>query len=725
MAIPDLLRQAREHHDAGRLDEAAALCERVLDGSPRHADALQLLGTVAFQLGDDRRAADALRRALSVDQGRAELHNLLGFVVQRRGKLRQAAKCFRKAIAIEPAPEFYNNLGLALKHQGLLDEAVEAYRQAIALAPDRASAHYNLGKAHRAADDLADAIACYRRALVLDPTFAYALAGLGEALNAQGEAHQAADRLREALKLLPNEPTVHCELGDALQTLGKLADAMDCYEQALELDPTLPRAWYAAGCAHARAKDHAAAIPHFERALDAAPDHFQAHHNLGQALYNLGQVDPALERFRRAAALGDAELPLASIALVIPGSPTADNQAVLDARRAWADRCLPPAPPQRSFDHLTSAAERPLRVGYVSAFFDSPNWMKPVWGLINAHDRARVEVHLFADDPESAVEHGYFWHPDDRFHDIRALDNPQAARLVAESRIDVLVDLNGYSRMSRLPLFALRPAPIVCGWFNMFATTGMACFDYLIGDRHVLPPDEERFYTERIARVPGCYLTFEVTYPVPDVAAPPCLSTGRITFGCLAAQYKLTTGVIEAWSGILHGSPGSRLVLKNSALGVARNREFVRRLFARFDVPPERVELDGPADHFEFLRKYDAIDLALDPFPYNGGTTTTEALWQGVPVLTFDGDRWASRTSATLLRNAGLADLVAPDLDAHVHQAIALATAPDTPEWLADLRRGMRARLRNSAACDTAGFARAMEGEYEAMWRRWRGGRDA
>jgi protein O-GlcNAc transferase len=270
-----------------------------------------------------------------------------------------------------------------------------------------------------------------------------------------------------------------------------------------------------------------------------------------------------------------------------------------------------------------------------------------------------------------------------------------------------------------LPVFIRRPAPLIVGWFNMYATTGMTCFDYLIGDTHVLRPGEEVFYTERLVRIAGSYLTFEVSYAVPDVAPPPCLRNGYVTFGSLASLYKITPEVAAAWASILQACPESRLVLKNSALGSCSNRLFVQRLFAGLGITAERMELEGPAEHHEFLRKYDQIDLALDTFPYNGGTTTTEAIWQGVPVLTFSGDRWAARTSASLLRNCHLSSFVAGNLQEYIERAIEWGRRPDSPARLAELRATMRDRLLASPVCDTLTFARNMEAEYTRMWEQW------
>ena len=215
--------------------------------------------------------------------------------------------------------------------------------------------------------------------------------------------------------------------------------------------------------------------------------------------------------------------------------------------------------------------------------------------ILSGSRRARFEIHLVSDAPASSTQYAYAPDPRDRFHDVSRLTNAQTAQLIQEQAIDILVDLNAYSRLSRLPLFALRPAPVLVAWFNMYATSGMDCFDYLIGDPHVFASGEETFYSERVVCVPGCYLTFEVTYPVPEVAPAPIRERGHFTFGCLAPQYKITTEVVEAWVRILHGSPGSRLVLKNVALGSAANRRWVGEQFARLGVPADRLELDGPA----------------------------------------------------------------------------------------------------------------------------------
>jgi protein O-GlcNAc transferase len=492
---------------------------------------------------------------------------------------------------------------------------------------------------------------------------------------------------------------------------GLLDEAIVEYRKALAFDSQFFPAWYSQGCAWEAKGELANALACFHQAVLLAPDHHESRHNLGNALFGLGLVDEAIQSWRAALALGAGFLSRTALAVGIPGSPKADNLAILEARRDWAEFHLP-APPATRRRPEPGGAGRRMRVGYLGSFFAHPNWMKPVWGLVNEHDRERVELHLFSDAPEASCQPGYRRQADDRFHDISELGNQVAAKRIAECDLDLLVDLNGYSRVERLAVMALKPAPVQVGWFNFYATSGMACYDYLVGDDQVIPRAEEGCYLEKILRVPGSYLTFNVSHPAPEVAASPALTTGFLTFGCLASAYKITPPVIEAWSRILRGTPSAKLFLKNSALRSRENRRFLAQRFAQFGIQPDRVAMEGPAEHFEFLAAYGRMDIALDTFPYNGGTTTMEALWQGVPVLAFHGDRWAARQSASILRAAGLPEFVAGNVEDYVERAVALAQTPGAAGKLSGLRQGMRQHLTGAPVCDTCGFARALEALY-------------
>jgi predicted O-linked N-acetylglucosamine transferase (SPINDLY family) len=436
---------------------------------------------------------------------------------------------------------------------------------------------------------------------------------------------------------------------------------------------------------------------------------------LAEALFNLGNVEPAVDAYRRA--MADASLRAVAeenLAVIVPGSASAGNAGVLAARRAWGRRLAAGVSPVERPQRPASGGK--LRIGYVSAFFDKANWMKPVYGVINRHDRDRFEVHLVSLGGDPSASAGYSDHAHDVIWQAGAGGDERVASRLAAAGIDVLVDLNAYSARKWLRLFMRRPAPVQLQWFNSFATSGLECFDGIVGDGTVIPIAEEGFYTERVMRVPGTYLAFEVLYPVPDVGPPPCSrNDGRLTFGALGSAYKLNDLTLDLWARILRSAPDARLLLRANTLADPSNRDHLHARFANRGVARERVDLEGGAAHFDFLRSYDRIDIALDTFPYNGGTTTTEALWQGVPVLTYIGDRWIARTSASLLGAAGLDDWVAGDADDLVAKASALARNPATPARLAALRAGMRAQLAASAACNTAGLCRELEQLYRQL----------
>jgi protein O-GlcNAc transferase len=505
------------------------------------------------------------------------------------------------------------------------------------------------------------------------------------------------------------------ETADALQLAGDIDAAAHIYRRLLTADQGNAAAWHGLGAARLRAGAYGEASEALRQAVHLRPDEVGAWGLLGESLFRLGEVEPAIYAYRRAATVDSLRAKAEeNVAIIIPGSASAGNADVLSARYAWG-RCLgagvvpverPPRPPSGG----------KMRIGYVSAFFDKANWMKPVYGVINRHDRDRLEVHLVSLGGDPSASAGYREHDHDVIWQVGSCDDEKIARLLAAAGIDVLVDLNAYSAPKWLRLFLRRPAPVQIGWFNSLATSGLDCFDGIIGDDSVIPAAEEGLYTERVLRVPGTYLAFEVLHAVPDVAPPPCNDNqGRLTFGALASAYKLNDLTLDIWARILRSAPTSRLLIAASTLAEPSNRDHLRARLTARGVASERVDLEGGAAHFDFLRRYDRIDIALDTFPYNGGTTTTEALWQGVPVLTYCGDRWVARTSASLLRAAGLDAWVAGDQEDLVSKATALARDPTTPARLAALRAGMRVRLAASAACDTAGLCLALEQIYRQL----------
>lgn len=545
--------------------------------------------------------------------------------------------------------------------------------------------------------------------VVNDPA---ALLQKAEALLADGASDAALSLLTEAVQQFPEHAALACRHADVLHSAQQFEQAAAGYWRALMLDQSLVDAWYGLGNCLLSGHAHGAAAEALEHAIILRPDGAGIRCNLAEALFQLGRVDDAVRHYIHAADTGTPEIrsvALEALACIAPGATILDNRSVLTLRRLWASEIGRSIEPLAAVQH---DPRRKLRVGYISAFFGERNWMKPVFGVINQHDRSRFEIHLLSDGGDPAESSGYRDHAEDFIWRIADLSNEKLARCIVDAGLDVLVDLNSYSAQRRLPLFMYRPARRQIAWFNGYATTGISAFDYLVGDAAALPPEEEAFYTERIHRVPGTYLAFNVGYPVPDVTPPPAIANGHITFGCLASSYKLTDATIDSWSDILRAAPQARLLLKNSRLGDASNCDALLARFVGRGISRDRLSLEGGEEHFSFLQAYGRIDIALDPFPYNGGTTTTEALWQGVPVLSFNGDRWASRTSRSLLLAAGLPDWVRHDRADYVATGIRLALAPETPKQLSDLRAGMRDRLLMNPVCDCKALCRELEALY-------------
>ncbi len=537
-------------------------------------------------------------------------------------------------------------------------------------------------------------------------------------LLARGRALEAAQALRKLAEKYPGDIEILDALGRAFTADRQWLRALQAYERIHALGQESAHSWYQRANALSRMGEQARSLDAYEQSLGLDPDDLRVHIDYGRALFELGQVDRACEHLSWAASRSESDTALIDLASMIPGAPGAHDEQILEVRQALADR-LRERRALRTIraPRMKRAPGELIRVAYLSAHFGAEHDMKPVWALMNRHDRDLVQIHLLVDGPRPPAMHGYVAHPQDRVHHVGGLTDGGIEDLLERHEIDVLVDLSGYSHPARLSLFARELAPTVVGWFDVNATSGLPGIDYLLGDHEVVSEEEAEAYSERVVRLPQSYLGFHVAHDAPGVAPPPCERNGYITFGSLASQSKLTETTLDAWAKILRKVPNARLVLANRALGREDNRKWVREGFARRKISPERISLLGPTDRRAFLRYYDRIDIALDPLECNGGPTTMEAIWQGVPVLTTEGDRWAARTSRTLLRRTHLGEWVAPSVRAMIRQAVGLARDPRTPTRLAALRREMRERLAHSSACDAEGLARSIERFFEGVAR--------
>ena len=522
-----------------------------------------------------------------------------------------------------------------------------------------------------------------------------------------GNIDQAIDLLSTAMQTKPEHPDLVELLGRAHLQCGRAIEGLQLLDRVVEIGGASADTWRHMADGLVSVGEYAQAIGAYERCLELDTSNHEARHNYGRALYRLGEIERAAKELRKVIKETDAVESWVALATLAPGCPSIDAQQVLEIRRSLAERLAKPKEPNQT--SRVRSKSQPLRVGYLCAFFDRPNYMKPVWALINNHDRSQFQLHLFSDSEEIPSSSGYQPHADDTIHFVSDINNDALSSLIQNQEIDVLVDLNAYSISHRLSLFTTRVAPVVVAWFNMYATSGLPGIDYILGDKHVISAAEEANYSEQVIRLSQSYLSFEVYHSAPDVVAPPCESNGYITFGSFVTQYKIIPAVLDAWAEILRLAPSAKLLLANTSLDSPQNGLRLLDEFAERKIARNRIQLLGSAKHEEFLRYYDRIDIALDSFPYNGGTTTMEAIWQGVPVIAFDGDRWASRTSLTILRDAQLDQFVGQSLEDYIQLAATWGNDSEAAMKLAEIRQGMRSHLRQTDACNGTGLARSME----------------
>jgi protein O-GlcNAc transferase len=644
-------------------------------------------GLEHHQAGRLDEAERLYRQVLSVDACNAYGLHLLGIIAYTRGRLELTVELIGKVITIKPDfPEALSNLGVALKDLGKLDEAIACHEKALAINPNNPVTLSNLGVALKCQSKLDEAITRYEQALAIQPNYPEALANLGNALRDQGKLDEAISRYEQALALKPNYPEVLSNLGVALRDQGKLGEAVARYERALAIKPEYPEALSNLGVALIDQGKLDDAIACYERAIAVKPDYVEAYSNRAFCLNYHDKVTAA---------------------------------EVFSAHCHWHERIARPVSKPMAYANKREI-ERRLKVGYVSPDFCQHSVAFFIEPLLRAHDRQAVEVFCYADvtRPDAVTERlrGY---ADHWLMTVGRLDDDLAER-IRKDRIDILVDLAGYTLKNRLGVFARKPAPVQVTWMGYPNTTGLDTIDYRLVDAVTDPVGEaDAWASETLVRLEGGFLCYGGAEDVPEPTVPPCLMTHTVTFGSFNNPAKLSDATLDTWARLLDRVPKARLLLKGKPLGDAATRVlFLSRLGER-GVEAERVELvswlSSPAMH---LALYDRVDIALDPFPYNGTTTTCEALWMGVPVVTLLGDRHAGRVGASLLTQVGFTDWIASSVDEYLEIATELAADPNQ---LNELRHTLRARLAASTLCDGRAFAHKIEAAYRTMWQHWCG----
>lgn len=609
-------------------------------------------------------------------------------------------------------------LALAIHQQG--GNALAEFRRAAQLLPKDHESHLNLANALMELRQPEEAARCYRRALKLKPNDGQAHGGLGNALLATGKPDEALPCHQRALRLEPDSFQAHYNLANVLRDLGRLAEAESGYRRVIELAPEFAEAHYNLGNALQDLGEFGAAAASFRRALEIRPDYLDAHNNLGHVLGELGRPAEAEAVYRRALEIQPDFLEARSN-LLFSSAMLAEQppKGLLAAAREFGERVARQVDPYTSWPNAVDPG-RCLRVGFVSGDLRSHPVGFFVQGVLASLVRAaagRLELHAYHNNSRSDAVSAQIkascrgWHP------VRGLSDPALAAKIRGDGIDILFDLSGHTALNRLPMFALKPAPVQVAWLGYLATTGLAAMDYLIADPWTLPQSEEAHFTEKVWRLPETYICLTAPQVDVPVGELPARSSGHVTFGCFNNLNKLGDVALALWARVLASVPRSRLFLKTKQLGNDAVRQSILERFAARGIGPAQLILEGfSPSRAEHMGAYQRVDIAFDPFPYPGITTSVEGLWMGVPLLTMAGRRFVSRQGVGVLMNAGLPQWIAADQDDYATKAIAHAA---DLENLAALRAGLREKVLGSPLFDASRFARHFEAALRAMWGEW------
>jgi predicted O-linked N-acetylglucosamine transferase (SPINDLY family) len=746
--LQEVLKDAVRLHQAGRLGEAEARYRSILAARPGHVESMQRLGILLHQSGRSAEAIEWLTTAVDLSPNSADCHANVGAVQASQGLLTQAVQSFETAAKLRPdVPQLHFNLANALRQSGLLEEAEKAYRtalslradwpeacnnlgavladlnqiepairafrRAVELRPTWAEAHNNLAVALHRSGDVEAAIASYRQAVALSPSDANLHNNLSAALQQTGALEEALSEVQVALSLKPSDPPTLVNVGNALRNLGRSHEAVQAYETAISLRPDYPDAHYNLGSAQRDVQRLDDAVASFNRAIALRPTYGEAFANLAAVLRDKGELDDSIATYRKAADLTSLPWIAGNLLYTLHFHPDFDARRIYQEHVQWNERyakATETAAFARGISVHDAAEDRRLRIGYLSCDFRNHPVGRFIQPLLAQHDAEKFETYCYSDTLRPDAFSDELRSHVDVWRNTLGLSDEKLSDLIRRDRIDILVDLSLHARKGRLMALATKPAPVQVTYLAYCSTSGLRTMDYRLSDPYLDPPGSDlSVYFEKTIRL-NCYWCYPgAPYDLP-VAPPPSLSTARITFGCLNVFAKVTQLTLLNWFQILRRIPDSRLLI-HALEGSHRDR--VRTMAAAQNVDPERVDFLGFLPGQRYFQAYNDIDIALDPFPYAGGTTTCDALWMGVPVISLSGATAVSRGGSSILSAIGLAHLAAAHPSHYADLAVDIANDQKEREIL---RNTLRQKMTSSPLMNATGFTRNVEAGYVQMW---------
>jgi predicted O-linked N-acetylglucosamine transferase (SPINDLY family) len=697
----------------GRHEDVQSLCRRALRDLPNFFDAMHLLGVSIL---DCRRFEDAkriLERAVALDPRSADAHSNLGFALLNLKRNEEARACYEKALALKPDfPLALRNLGNALFRLGLAEQAIAAFTRAVELKGDDTEAYCNRGVAEMMLMRYEAAVVSYERTLAIQPRHFEAMVGKGLAHLELRHFEVAETAFNAALAIEPDMAELLAHRGRLHLQLGRTTQAESDFDAAAALEPTLELAWRGKAQVSMATGRLAQAMLACKKVLEQNPTSELGLTWLGFCLGKLGDTATAIQHFDRALEIRpDCEEAITKKIFYLDFHPGADFTAQQAARKYWWDAigckfgrrrlAAPPLDPQKR-----------IVVGYVSSDFRSHSAAFAFLPVLRSHDKANFQINCYSCSLARDSLTDVFQSLADVWVGAACLSDDELADRIQADAVDILVDLSGYSSGNRLNVFARKPAPVQVTAWGHATGTGMQAMDYLFADPVIVPQNARRLFAERVYDLPSV-ITME---PISEVqpSALPMLRNGFVTFGVFNRIDKISDDVLAVWSKLLRAVTGSKIVVKHFALDDAFLRDGLVGRFVAQDISQDRIICIGSTGRRDHLLAFENIDISLDPFPQNGGISTWESLYMGVPVVAKLGNGASSRAAGAILKAVGLDDWVADDDDGYI--AIAQKYASQ-PSHLEKLRANLPAMLASSSAANVAVYTQEVEAGYRQFWR--------
>ncbi len=631
----------------------------------------------------------------------------------RSGRMAEAEAICSQLLAQFPQHEgIVHFAGILAYHRKEYGRSLEFISRVAESRPNHAPYQAELGELHRLLRNLEPAEIHLRKVVVLTPEDPAAQNNLALVLEARGKFEEAANHYRRAIELNPNDAIALTNYGTLLSKHLGAGNGETMLRRAIALNPNLAAAYMGLGNALYAAAQPDEAAEVFRRGIQLDSSSAAARCHLAYALWDQGKQDEAIESYRKAREV-DPQYQLAESALLYAMTfhPGFDAAAIHAEQRGWNQRhARPLAALRKPFSHDRSENRR-LRIGYVSPYFYSQAEAFFIVPLLSGHNHDQFEIFCYSNSTKHDDTTDRMRSYADGWRDIAMLSEDESAEVIRNDRIDILVDLAMHMATNQIYVFARKPAPVQATWLAYPGGTGLEGMDYRITDWHMDPPGtDESVYTEKSIRLEGCWCCYD---PLCDVPVLESRAEGPICFGSINTPRKLNEPLLSLWAKVLKAAEGSRLILQvNSEV----YREQIRGIFRRGGIELERIEFVGFLPREKYLRIYDRIDIGLDPLPYNGITTTCDAMWMGAPVVTLKGQTAAGKAGAGIMTAVGLSDLVADTPEKFVEIAVGLAR---DRARLAELHGTLRQRMARSPLMDAKGFARQMEEAYRRMWREY------